>query len=397
MGIAHSGMILPIKTCFPADDKTIFLAHYDVTQDESLSGITPISGVSTLRRFEGKFGGGLAVEAGTENLLDTQGNNVSQDWSKWSHYNNATYWKQATRTQYDDPIMGKVFRGQNATDLATAFLFLYYPLSFTKDSSYARSIYLKSDIPLDDVRVELYLNSNAGGQHQVTDQTGVTTQGISTDWKRFESVNPSKETISGTGGFGVAIRNLPAAATIHAAMPQVEEKTYPTSFTQGIRGIANVEYPLLIEGDFTAFLYIKGYKVTNTIRRFLTFKRPGKPNLSVFNGWTDDWGFMLDSTIQYSYGGVPTPSEAYSEYALALRRQGNKMTVTIFHEGRKYDISNTNDNYLGAITSFFLSPFTNMIYDELRIDKVARTDEELIAWYGSQSPFYPRGIHRVYS
>ncbi len=397
MGLAHSGMILPIKTCFPADDKTIFLAHYDVSKDESLSGIKPISGVSTLRRFEGKFGGGLAVEAGTENLLDTQGGNASQDWTKWTHYGNASYWKPGSFGTYEDPILGNVFYGQNSAALSTSYLYLYYPLSFAKDSIYARSIYLKSSIPVDDVRVELYLNSSSGGQHQVTDQTGVVTQGISTDWKRFESVNPSKETVTGTGGIGIALRNLPQEAVIHAAMPQVEEKEYVTSYTQGTRGSDQVEYPLLIEGDFTAFLYIKGYKIPNTIRRFLNFKRPGKPNLSVFNGWTDDWGFMLDGTIQYSYGGIPSPPSASTEYALVLRRQSNKLIVTVFYDGRKYELSNVSDTYLGAITSLYLLPYTNMIYDELRIDKVARTDEEIAAWYGSQSPFYPRGIHRVYS
>ena len=53
-------------------------------------------------------------------------------------------------------------------------------------------------------------------------------------------------------------------------------------------------------------------------------------------------------------------------------------------------------------TSFFLGSFIGDssigipgIYDELRIDKIARTDEEIMLWHASGAPFAPRGIYRI--
>jgi hypothetical protein len=37
----------------------------------------------------------------------------------------------------------------------------------------------------------------------------------------------------------------------------------------------------------------------------------------------------------------------------------------------------------------------NGIIDELRIDNIARTDEEIQSWYIANQPFYPKGIHRL--
>jgi hypothetical protein len=33
--------------------------------------------------------------------------------------------------------------------------------------------------------------------------------------------------------------------------------------------------------------------------------------------------------------------------------------------------------------------------DELRIDNVARTQDEILAWYMSNNPFYPMGDERI--
>jgi hypothetical protein len=41
-----------------------------------------------------------------------------------------------------------------------------------------------------------------------------------------------------------------------------------------------------------------------------------------------------------------------------------------------------------------VSNMLNGMIDELRVDKIARTDDEIAAWYESNSPFWPRGIYR---
>jgi len=66
---AHEFSQLPIKHCFSVDGNTTFLAHYDITLEESLSGIRPIQnrGVELIRDG-GKFGGGIRFPGTTPNV-----------------------------------------------------------------------------------------------------------------------------------------------------------------------------------------------------------------------------------------------------------------------------------------------------------------------------------------
>jgi hypothetical protein len=37
----------------------------------------------------------------------------------------------------------------------------------------------------------------------------------------------------------------------------------------------------------------------------------------------------------------------------------------------------------------------NILIDELRIDRIARTETEIVAWHSCNTPFYPRGSERI--
>jgi hypothetical protein len=71
---------------------------------------------------------------------------------------------------------------------------------------------------------------------------------------------------------------------------------------------------------------------------------------------------------------------------MKIYQNGQKITentsATLMPEG----------DYLFNLNSY--SGSSSNLYDELRIDKIARTDEEILAWYYSGGPFYPRGIYR---
>jgi hypothetical protein len=51
----------------------------------------------------------VLLEYVNTNMIDTQGGYASQDWSKWTHWNNTVYW--STNEQIDDPVYGKIFKG----------------------------------------------------------------------------------------------------------------------------------------------------------------------------------------------------------------------------------------------------------------------------------------------
>jgi len=70
MSQAHKGSHLLLKNVVVGvDNYTSFLAHYDITEYDVLRGITPLSGNYVLFPYEGKFGGGISLEAATTNLL----------------------------------------------------------------------------------------------------------------------------------------------------------------------------------------------------------------------------------------------------------------------------------------------------------------------------------------
>ena len=49
MSTSHKGSLLQAKNVvLPVDNFTSFLAHYDITENDVLNGITPISNISTL-------------------------------------------------------------------------------------------------------------------------------------------------------------------------------------------------------------------------------------------------------------------------------------------------------------------------------------------------------------
>jgi hypothetical protein len=65
MSSSHKGSILALaNTVRSIDGDTTFLAHYDFTANEVLTGIEPTTAIYTQKSIEGKFGGCIQIDSG---------------------------------------------------------------------------------------------------------------------------------------------------------------------------------------------------------------------------------------------------------------------------------------------------------------------------------------------
>jgi Concanavalin A-like lectin/glucanases superfamily len=414
---AHTQTTIPIKTCFPIDQNTTFLAHYDVTNEESLRGITPNLSNTTLRPIEGPFGGCLAIEQGTTNLHETQGGGASQDWTKWSHYGNTTYWSSSS--QYQDWLMGMVFQGVVPATATQSYLYDYYPYTFTANQAYTMSIYLKSDTKWSG-QITAYLN-DSNGNAWLANGSAAKTVTLNSQWQRFEfNITPTSAP-TGTGGIGYYFTSPPQGATIYAAMPQLEALSFGTSFVKGTRSTGGgIQYPKYVANPYegTAFFYINliSPPAWNRILGIGSYSSPIT---------TDEFRLFLDSTTGNSrnlYFEIQSGNSANTVSSggtnilcgkwncIALTWSNTNRRIRLYVNGVKVkevipssgfifpDYSGYNNITIGNGGSADSSSMGNGNYllGELRIDKIERTPDEIMQWYQSNAPFFPRGVHQVY-
>jgi hypothetical protein len=183
--------------------------------------------VVTERKDDVPFPGvtSFAVEEGTTNKHATEGQ-CAQDWTKWSHWGNRTCW--SSESQYDDPVMGKVFVGINAhSDFA--ILYDYWPYSVEAGKTYTMSIYLKADQAWTG-NLKLYVAKSDWTNIASIYQTAT----VTTTWKRFTATFTASMSATDVG-FGWQLFGFPVGAKLYAALPQFEEKPFATSFVDGTR------------------------------------------------------------------------------------------------------------------------------------------------------------------
>jgi hypothetical protein len=311
--------------------------------------------------------------------------------------------------------MGKVFQGSN-TGNAQAFLYDYYPYTFTSGSVYTNSIYLKASYNLPTLAFNSYINSSSGGQHNIANSVNFT--GISTQWTRYTATHTITQQANGVGGIGWSLGTLPSGCIIYASMPQLENKAFATSFVQGTRATGVLNYPIELlnpyEGTISFwwkpssywdydtkganherilytgnpdiahdYFQIGRYSSSDTIRTLIQI---GGSSKSLQFSTTETGGMNIYNNYHFI---CVKWSVSNNEYALFF--DGVKKTTTM-PVGR-IDWSGF-PLYLG--TRDGQQPM-NAIINELRIDNVAKTDEEITSWYIANKPFYNPYDYRGYA
>lgn len=184
--------------------------------------------------------------------------------------------------------------------------------------------------------------------------------------------------------------------------PQFEEKEFPTSFVNGSRATGSLVIlnPITIE-NFTVSFWCKIIPAVGTLIPYATI-------FSMGNYYTNNSFTIMDST-----------GTSVSGYQTLIRRgnagewgwaNGSFTNETNFRNWNMYTIVKnsthyvlySNGEYIGTIdhlsagmqSYIYLgsrdgsSLIANSLFDELRIDKIARTAEEIKSWYLSKAPFY---------
>ena len=326
-------------------------------------------GIYTIRK-DGKHGGAMAVEEGTENIIGT-GHALRSDVTKIEDH----HYRVATTTEN---ISGILFTSVIDTNNGISKTFSGYILG---ELGLCICIQMHS-------KVETFI--------------------LSGEWDRFSITAPSSS--NGSIALFVGYSDSPNVATTFQVVDcQVEQKLFPTSFVDGAREDGKLIYPTNISGDFTCSFWCKfNYEWYNNLSGYS--KKMIRFNNSIDGGhitWTD-WGSSLGSSFPYLdlepntyWDGVQHhwhDAFQYSAdkwYYITFIKSGNSMRQIVYNDlAEKCNdrVFTYTDSSKFANFSFdqivFFGEWCTLI-DELRIDDIARTDEEIYAWYVSSAPHFP--------
>lgn len=357
----------------------------------------------------GKYGGAIAVEEETENILKdvtlAPGGTAPYSWCSIHDQITVT-------TGFED-----VFGGNNAVlyeggpDQGNGQCTMRYgsingeqnDIAYGK--TYTFSLYIKL-VPGKNKPSSVTLDIVDRGVTDVANQ-------LSYQWKRFETT----VTHDNNTNYSFVDISFSNDSAIMVCCPQVEEKSYGTSFIIGAREKGKLYYPreLINLNSFTISCWFK-----------VTHKYYSKNEYT--QGISDNWYQPIIELAPTSNRGadiglsvVITPAANYSVLSkIHLRSpRGSYGSTTIqddtwYHmavtfDGSEYKVYLNGVNECGLVSSTPPSVYddsvlmvgggyhgaSNIFIDELRIDTVARTKEEILSWYLSSNPFFPQGNERV--
>jgi hypothetical protein len=179
--------------------------------------------------------------------------------------------------------------------------------------------------------------------------------------------------------------------TMMISQSQLEVKPYATSFVNGVREKGLLAYTNPLKGcmQFTISCWVKVSSDGSTTGN-------GKqPILVVGSGPNLFWGRNLPSkSLGLFYGGAwkidpgNLPLNVGEWYFVALVGNGTKVSMyyngVFSGEANDFDMNimaNANLISMGCEAEYVEKRTINGIIDEVRIDKIARTSAEVLAWY----------------
>lgn len=357
----------------PKDGK---LWHFD-TSLHSTDGIKPLPGAAaTLRPNEGRFGGAVAVEEATENLVITKG---------WTVTGN----QKDVQFPVPPPIKPVISSKVNGGDG-------YQRLLWTNGLNAT----LKNE---DSVTISawLYVKGNMGRFNCQSDDTGQSNRSLGSKdvghgWHFLQWT-----WINSTGQDVTLLRiRLENGATstwengdneAWGCNYQVETKPFSTSFVDGSRPAGSLAYANLLQRQSTiSFWWKKNHFITSG------YEMPFRVANSLLEA------IIRKDYINVAGAGVSinTPLEIDTWYMLTLVLDLEGSTKSkLYLNGERKATSGGLSNYMvhpylyvGCGSTSGAYAFNGLL-DEFLILPYAATDEEIKAWYEMGQPFYdPEGI-----
>lgn len=364
-----------------ARDSSAFQSDGLITNPIWVEGDT----VFALKPTEGKFGGGLAIEEGTTNLTP----NI--DMTSWLVEQSCKVTK--TNETYKGVSVYRVYFPPGDIP-RTHFSFPYTTTSFT-GSIYYR--FTEESMGTGEAKPAFYFREKGFGT------THASASFIeSKEWQRISM----SKTFTTTGNSMFLLYRSSSATTkpitIDFAMPQVEQKSFATSFVEGTRSHGVLGYPsgtVDWTKPWTISLWLK-FNATYAV---------DKSNCVIWGAGVNvkDKGLHIlrrsNGQLALAFAGNDLGTTAFKDDALWHHYcfVWDGANQIIYEDGVEIAKRATN-KMLDEINTYPHGPnmfddktrSTNAIIDEVRIDQIARTPDEIAAWYYSNSPFYPRGIYR---
>jgi hypothetical protein len=451
MANSHKGsLISQINRVVPVDNNTTALFHYDITTSDVLNGIAPIADTSTILPLYGKFGGGVAIEESTNNLSinsdlssylttssawDTSlnGNIYPSSWS--TGYNsgvtsaNVGYHAHLNISKFGYPVLEYIDKNsQFGSTLKHRWLGMSQQITTNVSGNFGWSggtqVTYSFDMMVDGVDKGISMGlyhinpsgSNTFGSTQITvyntkpfewQRRSITTTLVASEWDFTKSC-----TIYIYGQYckndyeGIAwVKNI-----------QVETKGLPTSYVKTNRASGILKYPAncINPSEGTISFWYKPNYPTSAV----TGQNDSPKLIQVGDYYTNSsitiWNFVNSLTL-YVKGATNTGWSLSKPFGSLLQKDvwsfiaisWNGTTWKMYKDGVLLGTNTATEN-LGSIGNNVMyvggdggdggssaGKACNGIIDELRIDNIARTDEEIQSWYIANQPFYPKGIHRL--
>jgi len=364
--------------------------------------------IFTLRHSEGKYGGAIAIEEGTTNLIPLGQRTCSipfNQQSKGGGLGVITFTNEANIYGRDD--VNKVIITPNSpadnpyavigiTDALLAvpgdiltFSFEYKILQGSESPEF-ESVYANGyKVPDSSSAADLDLAT-------ITD--------IGNGWKRYS--RKMVITVAGNSWFRINQFSQGKLTEVILDNFQIEKKEFSTSFVDGSRPDSNLKYQLSpITGDFTVSFWHMNNKPTATAQHIFSLRDKAAAN------HFDYFAYPSSSTLRITNrkDGILTANKSYtgrnvlnkwSFVSFVNNVQDN--TFKLYYDGILVDtVESINGKleevHVGVRNDSLGIYSLNGLIDELRIDNIARTEDEIKQWWYSQSPFFPKGIHRIYS
>jgi hypothetical protein len=358
--------------------------------------------ISTLRPIDGKFGGCIAVEDATINLISNF--SVHAQGGTWTDIGEFYRGNKVYRNTVTSPGVYNNY-GFTCSDIMT--------LNQSGDKyvqiSFDCRVRVPSDVDMSGYVRVLYTDLSTQDHYWVYNISNWASGGAKiNEWVRVvgKATLNSGKTPDKIQMFYV-YKDKASYGEMDLTGFQIEQKSYETSFVDGSRVVGKLRYdnPVMGCSEFTVSFWTD---VTNSRGNYSTILSMSDgnadPNLVCCDYSVTDGNkfrfFIYSSSGSAKVAISPVISRVGWRFVTLVKTltslnlyidgtlSGTVDVTGVVHVPQMYLDIATRPAYAGARDG-------NVLMDELRIDKVARTPEEIEAWYVCNAPFYPKGIHRV--
>lgn len=360
------------------------------SSEAHLSDGTKVS--ANVPRFEdGKFGKGVLIEEGTTNLLTINQSTVEENTSGFSSYRNAVLSKDTSEFWEGSASLKVVTPGTQSSE----GVLITIPGSYNPGDILSASIHIKGS-----GYIRFYMGDNQIGMSSRSYMT------LDNTWRTLTVTYALRGTYPIRPFIGI-LTNITQNAVFYIDGLQVEQKPYPTSFTDSTRANEVLTVPtegVLNPQEGTIECW---WTPINQPSNTIISQSTSPPILQVGNYYANNswvlwaWGGLKfyargDNASGWTYSGTIIDNLDWYSLDTPVHfaiKWSNGNTFEIFMNGIKYGtcISSTfftgiAGNYISLGCKNASSGKTNAIYDDIRISSIARTDEEIKAAYESGKP-----------